>query len=245
MRILCTRKAVWVLAAVLMVVGLVGAYAQATPPVSAAAPSSAAGKPKEVPLGSSSAGAALPSLDLQVSDSTGGSSSGSMVDVKMGMEMKSPMMGMGSGGMSVKETEEVKISPPMGPMMGMGSMAGMNSNASMTGMTGMSGAVAPDALSSQLLSTNTLLTQFLAKLSSQPGGISPAQLQTINQLLANQATLLQLLLNSGGSSGAASASMPSNGMSGMNSTNGAGGMGGMGGGMMGMSMNKMTGMGGM
>ena len=215
MRILCTRKTVWILTVVLLVVGLGGAFAQGAQQTKTGLPASAADKPKEVPLGSGS-GAALPSLDLQVSGDTGGSASGSMMAMEMGMEMnmKSPMAGMGSGGISVKESEVVQVSPPMGPMAGMGNMAGMN---------GMGPTAAPGGeLSQQLLATNALLTQLLATLASQPGGLQAAQLQTVNQLLANQAALLQLLLKSGaGAPAAASAAMPSGGM-------------GMGMGMMGM-----------
>ncbi len=187
------------------------AVAQAAPPVT-----SAPGKPQEVPLGSGGT-AALPSLDLQVTGNTGGGASGQMGGM---MDMMSSMMSMmgGKGGMA---------SDPNGGMSGMSnapsaaSMPGMNNNAAMgsmpgTGASTAGGAAAPDAaLSSQLLSTNALLTQLLSMLSSQPGGITPAQLQTVNQLLANQATLLQLLLKNTGGTAATGATGGAGGMSGM------------------------------
>ena len=199
------RKAVWVLAAVLMSAGLVGAFAQP-------APSASPARPAEVPLGSGAPAAA--NLDLQLPANGGGSSPGGMMD--MGMAMDQQEMAMEMGMMSNMMAME------MGAMPGMGS-AGGSSSSSMAAMPGMAAAAAPGGeLSGQLLATNALLTKLLATLSAQPGGIQAAQLQTINQLLANQAALLQLLLKSGaGAPAAATASMPPGGM-------------GMGMGMMGM-----------
>ncbi len=207
-----TRKALWSLAAVLMVAGLTGASAQSTRPAGGGTPSDAIGQPKEVPLGSG--GPVLPGLDLQVADNSSGGALGG-ISVKESEEVKitipmGPMMGVGSN-------SGMTSMPPMGPMAAMSTMSGMTRSSGMAGMPGMGGMSAvADPLSQQLLSTNALLTQLLASLASQPGGISAAQLQTVNQLLANQASLLQLLLKAGGNpSTAPAAAPPGGGMPGM------------------------------
>ncbi len=151
-------------------------------PAAHAMPGAAAGKPQEVPLGNAGAGA----LDLQVN---------------------SPSSGMAAD--MIKMEQSI-----MKSMMGMGAMQTAAGTSNMGGMPGMNGsAAAPNSqLTQQLLSTNSLIAQLLATLatSTAPSGVLRSQLQLLNQLLANQASMLQLLAGAAGGS-----SMPSNSMGGM------------------------------
>jgi hypothetical protein len=192
------KKTAWAVL-VLLLIGVAGAFAQQTPAGS-----------KEVPLGSPGS----TSLDLQISGKTSGSGSAGQEGQMMADMMKMAQSMMGSG-MGMAEMGGKSGASSMGAMPGMG---GASSIAAMPGMGGSTAATDSlnGQLAQQLLVTNSLVTQLLASMASSnaPAGTLQTQLSLVNQLLANQAAMMQTLAGSPGAS-TQSNTMQSNTMSGM------------------------------
>ncbi|HEX3045666.1 MAG TPA: hypothetical protein VHY08_12985 [Bacillota bacterium] len=165
-------------------------------------------------------------LDLQISGNSTASNQPMMDDMMQMANMAQQqqtvmnnMMNMGSAMMNQMMSMET---PMMNQMMSMG-MGGMN-NSSMSG----SGGLDPNILA-QIQATNTMLTQMLTLLLSQnKDADTQVQLQTIQQMLINQASLVQTLSNGSMTMGPVgmSPTMPGNNGS-MNMGSSSSGMSGM------------------
>lgn len=163
--------------ALLMLVGLLGAYAQPNAEGGKGQAATAADKPSETQLGSTS-GTSTASLPANP-DPQG--------------------VGATAGGVSVHMAETESVSVNLGMVNDI-----MKNVMAKRGPWASSPEAAPDALSTQLsqqlLVTNSLVAQLLATMasSSAPKDVVKSQLQLLNQLLANQAAMLQLLAGSAG-----------------------------------------------
>jgi hypothetical protein len=160
--------------ALLMLVGLLGAYAQPNAEGGKGRTANAADKPSETPLGSTSTASLPANPDPQE-------------------------VGATAGGVSVHMAETESVSVNLGMVNDI-----MKNVMARRGPWMSSPEAAPDALSTQLgqqlLVTNSLVAQLLAIMtsSSAPKDVVKSQLQLLNQLLANQAAMLQLLAGSAG-----------------------------------------------
>lgn len=203
-----------VLAALLIMLMTGGAMAAQPDPAAHnnGMPNSTTPGPNEVPLGTTpttpGGGTGSSNLDLQMPTNSNSSMSGggemAMMNQMMGMDKM--MMGNMAGTMGMDK-------------MMMGNMNMNNMNNMNNGQMNMSGSGSADANSgvlTQLQASNAMIMQMLTTLSSQPNNANTqAQFQLLNQILANQTVLIQMLNNN------------SMNMSSSQNNSGKGSMGGM------------------
>lgn len=163
-------------------------------------PNSTTPGPNEVPLGTTPT-------------TPGGGTGSSSLDLQMPTNSNSSMSGGGEMGMEKGMMDQMKGMEQM--MMSM-EMPMNNMNNGQMNMSGSGSAGINSGVLAQLQASNAMIMQMLTTISSQSnGGINQAQFQILNQLLANQNVLIQMLGNS------------SMNMSPGQSNSGGGSMGGM------------------